>query len=195
MDCYNIPDEGEKIDLDDNNVSNYEEQLDEKAIYTIFAYKNCPDEDLEISSEDNRRRFGITTTKEKSIKTENNLLTSTMNINQKSINILPDKNVKGNETPERGTTTKDTPTIKRMENSRKIFDIQKVNKKPGRMPKNLKKKLKKKFAAPHNKNSEDNIIRKIKAKTQEIFMNYINYEYSKFMKTKGISKKLSYFKE
>jgi hypothetical protein len=68
--------------------------------------------------------------------------------------------------------------------TKKIFDISKVNKKVGRMLKKLKKKLK----AAHNKYSEDNIIRKFKARFQDILLNYINYEYSKFMETKGKSK-------
>ena len=70
-------------------------------------------------------------------------------------------------------------------NSRKMFGISKVNKKLGR----LLKKLKSKFKAPHNKYSEDNIIRKIKVRFLVILLNYINYGYSKFMKTKGKSKK------
>ena len=68
---------------------------------------------------------------------------------------------------------------------RKIFDISKVNKKVGRML----KKLKSKFKAPHNKYSEDNIIRKFKARFQDILLSYINYKHSKFMETKGKSKK------
>ena len=68
---------------------------------------------------------------------------------------------------------------------RKIFDISKVNKKVGRML----KKLKNKFKAAHNKYSEDNIIRKFKARFQDILLRYINHEYSKFMETKGKSKK------
>ena len=71
-------------------------------------------------------------------------------------------------------------------NSRILFVISRVNKKLGR----LLKKLKSKFKAPHNKYSEDNIIRKIKAKFKNILLNYINYEYSKFRKTKGMSKKI-----
>ena len=70
-------------------------------------------------------------------------------------------------------------------NSRKIFDISKINKKVGR----LSKKLKSKFKAPHNKYPEDNIIRKFKARFQDILLRYINYEYSKFMETKGMPKK------
>ena len=67
---------------------------------------------------------------------------------------------------------------------RKIFNISKVNKKIGRML----KKLKSKFKAPHNKYSEDNIIRKFKARFQDILLRYINCEHSKFMETKGKSK-------
>ena len=187
MDYYKFPDEVMKVNLDDNNVPIDEVVHDEKAIFAIFGNKNCPDEDLEISSEDNRRRFEINVTKEKPIKTENNQLSTTMNTNQKSINILPDDTLMGNETPKTRTAAKDTPTIKGLENSRKIFDISKVNKKAGRMPKSKKSK---KFKAPHNKNSEDNIIRKIKAWNQENIKNCINYKYSKYMETKGISKKV-----
>ena len=70
--------------------------------------------------------------------------------------------------------------------SSKVFNISKVNKKLGRML----KKLKKKFKAPHNKYSEDNIIRRIKARFLEKLLHYINFENSKFWEAKGNSKKI-----
>ena len=58
----------------------------------------------------------------------------------------------------------------------KIFDIDKVNKKQGRLSEIEKKFIKGK----HDKFSEDNIIQKIKTTFQENVFNYINYEYEKF---------------
>ena len=58
----------------------------------------------------------------------------------------------------------------------KIFDIDKVNKKRGRLSEIEKKFIKGK----HDKFSEDNIIQKIKTTFQENVFNYINYEYEKF---------------
>ena len=59
----------------------------------------------------------------------------------------------------------------------KIFGIEKVNKKQGRLPKHQKETIKGK----HNKFSEDNIIQKIKTNFQESVYNYVNYEYEKFV--------------
>jgi len=88
-----------------------------------------------------------------------------------------------NEAPETNSNKINNPKDK---NSSKIFGISKFNKKVGRMP----KKLKNKFKAPHNKYSEDNIIRKDKARVQDIFMDFINYRYYKHLESKGISRKI-----
>ena len=70
------------------------------------------------------------------------------------------------------SSSKEHPKIKE-----KIFYINKVNKKQGRLPKNGKESIK----AKHNKFSEDNIILKIKTNFQEKIFNYVNYEYEKFL--------------
>jgi hypothetical protein len=122
------------------------------------------------SKENNEEEYGIIEKDNKTKKTIPNL-----NPVKKDLN--------ANETPEKNNFKKPNLNSK---NSRKIFDISKVNKKVGRMLKKLKKKLK----AAHNKYSEDNIIRKFKARFQDILLNYINYEYSKFLETKGKFKKI-----
>ena len=69
----------------------------------------------------------------------------------------------------------------------KIFDIEKTKKKnikKGRMTKDLKKN----FLGIHNKFSQDNIIRKIKASFIEKSMNYINKQFSIHLKRRGIKK-------
>ena len=68
-------------------------------------------------------------------------------------------------------------------NSAKIFKINKVNKKLGRI-----RKTKTKIKGKHNKNSEDNIIQKIKASFQESIFNYINHKYEEYLKNNNIEK-------
>ena len=60
----------------------------------------------------------------------------------------------------------------------KIFKINKCNRKVGRLKKNTKIRF-----GMHNKFSEDNIIRKIKANFIKKFMNYINWEYRSYLKS------------
>jgi hypothetical protein len=60
----------------------------------------------------------------------------------------------------------------------KIFKISKCNRKVGRLKKNTKIRF-----GIHNKFSEDNIIRKIKANFIKKFMNYINWEYRSYLKS------------
>ena len=93
------------------------------------------------------------------------------------------KDQNSNETPKKNNSKMYNPKSK---NSEKIFNISKINKKVGRMLKTLKRK----FKAAHNKYSEDNIIRKFKARFQDILLNYINYEYSEFLISNGKSKKV-----
>ena len=62
-----------------------------------------------------------------------------------------------------------------------IFKISKVNKKLGRLIKKFKASIKGK----HNKNSQDNIIQKVKASFHEKIYNYVNYEYEKFLEAKS----------
>jgi len=57
---------------------------------------------------------------------------------------------------------------------KKIFDIEKVNKKLGRLKKNSK------LRGKHNKLAEDNIIRKIKRRFTENLRLYINEEYKNY---------------
>lgn len=69
----------------------------------------------------------------------------------------------------------------------KIFNIvkeKKKNIKKGR----LTKKLKNNYLGLHDKNSEDNIIRKIKASFIEKTMNYINKEYGAYLNKHNIKK-------
>ena len=60
-------------------------------------------------------------------------------------------------------------------NNKKIFKIIKINKKLGRIKKNSL------ITGKHNKLSEDNIIRKIKARFHEKLRLYINIEYNKYI--------------
>ena len=60
-------------------------------------------------------------------------------------------------------------------NNKKIFNIIKINKKLGRIKKNSL------ITGKHNKLSEDNIIRKIKARFHEKLRLYINIEYNKYI--------------
>ena len=174
--------EGIKVLFDDNNDSFKEDQLNGFGANFIEDSK-IDFTDLIITHEDNKQRFLIP--KEKQNKTDNNQISTTLISNPKII-IGQEQNLKINETPETNPNKSNIHPQKNMENSRKIFNISKVNKKVGRML----KKLKKKFKAAHNKYSEDNIIRKFKARFQDILLSYINYKHSKFMETKGKSKKI-----
>ena len=176
--------EGKKMFLEDNDDSSNEDQVNDQMEIWLFNNKDSNNEDIDVNEEDNKRRFYIN----QQNKTENNQFSTSINTNPKiNVKSCQDMSIKINETPEESTVKNNIPTKnKKKEISRKIFDISKVNKKVGRML----KKLKRKFKASHNKNSEDNIIRKIKGRVQEIFLNYINYKYSKYMETKGISKKI-----
>ena len=173
--------EGIKVLFDDNNDSFKEDQLNGFGANFIEDSK-IDFTDLIITHEDNKQRFLIP--KEKQNKTDNNQISTTLISNPKII-IGQEQNLKINETPETNLNKSNIYPQKNMENSRKIFNISKVNKKVGRML----KKLKKKFKAAHNKYSEDNIIRKFKARFQDILLSYINYKHSKFMEIKGKSKK------
>ena len=70
------------------------------------------------------------------------------------------------------------------EKNKKIFEILKKNKKVGRIKKNSMIKGK------HNRLSEDNIIRKIKARFLEKLRLYINREYRKYTLKKNKKKKI-----
>lgn len=180
-------DEGTKVFLDDN-MNNmdlvYEEQLNVGDQY-IMSEKEINNNDLFITNEDNEQRYLIKKEreKEKENKTDNNHMTTTM---KSTIKNGQNQNLKINQTPETNTSKNNIHINKTVENSRKIFNIYKVNKKIGRMLKRLKQK----FKAPHNKHSEDNIIRKIKARFQDLLLHCINFENSKFVEAKGISKKI-----
>ena len=82
---------------------------------------------------------------------------------------------------------------KKLEKKDKIFNIIKPIKKKGR----IANKFKKKFTGKHNKFTEDNIIRKIKASFIEKSRNYINHEYNlcmnkhKFKKIKKFLQRIS----
>ena len=66
---------------------------------------------------------------------------------------------------------------------KKIFRIEKINKKIGRIKKNSI------FKGLHNRSSEDNIIRKIKGRFIEKIRLYINTEYQKYLWQKNKNKK------
>ena len=69
--------------------------------------------------------------------------------------------------------------VKNIQKSKKkYFNINKVNKNVGR----LKKKLKKLIKGKHDKFSQDNIIRKIKACFHTNILNYINKKYETYLK-------------
>ena len=177
-------DEGKKLFLDDDNDLFNEEQLNGFG-GNFIEDKEIDFSDLIISHEDNKQRFLIPKEKEKEKQNDNNQISTTIKSIPKIIN-GQEQNLKISETPKASDTKSITPTKKNMENSRKIFNISKVNKRMGRMLKILKRKVK----AAHNKYSEDNIIRKFKARFQDILLNYMNYEYSKFLETKGKFKKI-----
>jgi hypothetical protein len=69
----------------------------------------------------------------------------------------------------------------------KIFNIEKVNKKMGRLSKNTKIKFKN---IKHDKFSQDNIIRKIKVNFHEKLLNYINEHYGNYYRKKHRVKKM-----
>lgn len=60
----------------------------------------------------------------------------------------------------------------------KIFSISKLNNKRGRLSNDLKNKN---LITPHDKFSQDNIIRKIKNRFLKSLMNFINKEYSSYL--------------
>ena len=68
-----------------------------------------------------------------------------------------------------------TSKIDYLKNNNKIFRIIKINKRLGRIKKNSL------IMGKHNKLSEDNIIRKIKARFHEKLRLYINIEYNKYI--------------
>ena len=173
--------EGTKLLLDDINDSSNEEKLNAFG-ESLFDDNKIDFNDLLITDEDIQNRYIIP--KEKQNKADNNQMSTTLNSITKIIS-GQEQNLKVTETLQKNNIKSNINTKKNMENSRKIFNISKVNKKVGR----LLKKLKSKFKAAHNKHSEDNILRKFKARFQDILLKYINHEYSKFMETKGKSKK------
>lgn len=63
--------------------------------------------------------------------------------------------------------------------SSKIYNIIKVNKKRGRLNKKSKKKN---IYAPHNKLTDDNILRKIKARFLRNLLNFLNFLYSEHIR-------------
>ena len=69
----------------------------------------------------------------------------------------------------------------------KIFRIEKVNKKVGRLSKKIKIKFNK---IKHDKFSQDNIIRKIKVNFHDRLLNYINKLYGKYYRKKHRVKKM-----
>ena len=71
--------------------------------------------------------------------------------------------------------TKDNMTNYNKINNRQIFKIIKINKRIGRIKKNSL------AIGKHDRLSEDNIIRKIKARFLEKLRKYINYEYKKYI--------------
>ena len=72
-----------------------------------------------------------------------------------------------------------TSKIDYLKNNNKIFRIIKINKRLGRIKKNSL------IMGKHNKLSEDNIIRKIKARFHEKLRLYINIEYNKYILKKS----------
>ena len=172
--------EGTKLFLDDNDSSN-EEKINAFE-ESLFDDNKIDCNDLIITDEDNQKRYIIP--KEKQNKAENNQMSTTLNSIAKIIN-GQEQNLKVTGTPKTDNIKSNINTNKSMENYGKIFNISKVNKKVGRILKKLKNKIK----APHNKYSEDNIIRKFKARFQDILLRNINYEHSKFMETKEKSTK------
>lgn len=154
-------------------------------------------EDLDIK-EDEYKALYISVDKNKELNEKTDPKTRTKDTNNSDI----DKSTK--KEPEQNISViEDKPSIKKVENgnpgtnrlirnlakkiSQKIFNIEKVKKKnikKGRMTKGLKQK----YLGLHNKFSEDNIIRKIKASFLEKSMNYINKQYGIYLKKRGIKK-------
>ncbi len=172
-----------KLNINFSDDLSIEEQIND---FDIFGNKEFNNNDFFITPEDNERRYMITPEKQNENENENKQMSTTANSIKKNIKSCQDKNSKTNEIQETNTYKSDIDKKKSLKNLRRIFNIVKINKKVGRMPKELKGK----YEAAHNKYSQDNIIRKIKARVQEIFRNYINYEYSKFMESKGKSKNI-----
>lgn len=107
---------------------------------------------------------------------------NTPNIFEK--NNIKDQNINNNS----NSMTNTKPTAKKYPKIvGKIFNIIKVNKKMGRLVKHSRLRF---DTVKHNKFSEDNIIRKIKANCHEKFFNYINKEYGEYFKKKHRVKKM-----
>ena len=99
-------------------------------------------------------------------------------------NNIQDHNINNNS----NSMTNTKPTAKKYPKIvGKIFNIIKVNKKMGRLVKHSRLRF---DTVKHNKFSEDNIIRKIKANFHEKFFNYINKEYGEYFKKKHRVKKM-----
>ena len=99
-------------------------------------------------------------------------------------NNIQDHNINNNS----NSMTNTKPTAKKYPKIvGKIFNIIKVNKKMGRLVKHSRLRF---DTVKHNKFSEDNIIRKIKANCHKKFFNYINKEYGEYFKKKHRVKKM-----
>ena len=102
------------------------------------------------------------------------------NENNNIIFSIDNKNLKSSISNTNNGTTKPT-AIRHQKIIAKIFNIEKVNKKLGRLSKNSKIKFKN---IKHDKFSQDNIIRKIKANFHGKLLNYINKHYWNYYRKK-----------
>ena len=151
-----------EINHDFENINTFEREDDSRDIYSgknNFTFYFGINKDIEdINGEEIQKIYFI----EKDSKTPL----------KEKYNECFEKNDNTKENTKSKSSSKETPKIQE-----KIFDINKVNKKQGRLPKIQKESIKGK----HNKFSEDNIIQKIKTNFQEKIFNYVNYEYEKFL--------------
>ena len=157
-------------------------QTSNQILEPTFPYISYDNEELESNKDNNNNEIG----------TENSLI---LNKIFKEGNIYRPKNnkeinaVKLDDIGEFTfdcyfiTNNDNNEKVKCLSKDKKIFEIVKTNKKIGRIKKNSFLK------GTHNKLSEDNIIRKIKARFLEKLRLYINFEYKKYLLNKTFKKK------
>ena len=100
---------------------------------------------------------------------ENNILSKNEELKDENKSLIDNNKLSSNY----NISTSKNDHLKK--NNNKIFKIIKINKRLGRIKKNSL------IIGKHNKLSEDNIIRKIKARFHEKLRLYINIEYNKYI--------------
>lgn len=165
---------GEKVipEIDDKDIEYTEDEINK--LYYINRGNNEPNL-RNTKSTDKISNIGNTRTKENTKSKKEN--------DEIKLNVADalEQTIKGSSTIQ----FESNKIIRKL--AKKIFNIvkeKKKNLKKGRLSKNLKKN----YFGLHDKYSEDNIIRKIKASFLEKTMNYINKEYGAYLNKYNIKK-------